>query len=124
MRPDVDRGEQLSLSVEALGPAIARTAGGVGQGEAAVRLPQIAGAEERDRERVNHKRLYRVYREAGLCLRWKKRKHCVRSGLPLSQTTAANQEWALDFAHDVIAAGRVIRVFSVVDTFTRECLAL
>ena len=62
---------------------------------------------ERDGERVNHKRLYRVYREAGLCLRRKKRKHCMRSGLPLSRTTAANQEWAIDFAHDVIAAGRV-----------------
>jgi putative transposase len=38
--------------------------------------------------------------------------------------TAANQEWALDFAHDVVAAGRTIRVLSVVDAFTRECLAL
>jgi transposase InsO family protein len=36
----------------------------------------------------------------------------------------ANQEWALDFAHDVLAAGRNIRVLSVVDAFTRECLAL
>jgi putative transposase len=79
---------------------------------------------QRDGVRVNHKRLYRVYREAGLCLRRKKRKHCMRSGLPVSQTTAANQEWALDFAHDVLAAGRVIRVLSVVDTYTRECLAL
>jgi hypothetical protein len=56
---------------------------------------------ERKEERVNHKRLYRVYREAGLCLKRKKRRHCVRSGLPLSHATAANQEWALDFAHDV-----------------------
>ena len=40
------------------------------------------------------------------------------------QLTAANQEWALDFAHDVVAAGRTIRVLSVVDAFTRECLAL
>jgi putative transposase len=79
---------------------------------------------ERDGERVNHKRLYRVYREAGLCLRRKKRKHCVRSGVPLRQVTAANQEWALDFAHDVLAAGRVVRVLSVVDTYTRECLTL
>jgi Integrase core domain len=38
--------------------------------------------------------------------------------------TAANQEWALDFAHDVVAAGRTIRVLSVIDAFTRECLAL
>lgn len=54
----------------------------------------------------------------------KKRKHCVRSGSPMRQATAANQEWAIDFAHDVIAAGRAIRMRSVVDVFTRECLAL
>jgi putative transposase len=79
---------------------------------------------EREGVQVNHKRLYRVYRQAGLCLKRNKRKHCVRSGVPLRQLTAANQEWALDFAHDVVATGRTIRVLSVVDAFTRECLAL
>jgi putative transposase len=79
---------------------------------------------EREGERVNHKRLWRVYREAGLCLKRKKRRHCVRIGSPRPALTAANQEWALDFAHDVLAAGRNIRVLSVVDAFTRECLAL
>src|SRR5215472_18217698 len=75
-------------------------------------------------EVVNHKRVHRVYREAGLALRRKKRKHCVRQSAPLRQYTAANQEWALDFAHDAMAAGRAIRVLSVVDAYTRECLAL
>ena len=79
---------------------------------------------EREGERVNHKRLWRVYREAGLCLKRKKRKHCVRIGSPRPVLSSANQEWALDFAHDVLAAGRNIRVLSVVDAFTRECLAL
>jgi putative transposase len=79
---------------------------------------------ERDGERVNHKRLYRIYREAGLMLRRKKRKHCVRVSQPMREHTAANQEWALDFVHDVVAAGRTIRVLSVVDACTRECLAL
>ena len=79
---------------------------------------------QRAGEVVNHKRVYRVYREAGLCLRRKKRKHCVRVSALLRQYTAANQEWALDFVHDVIAAGRTIRVLSVVDAYTRECLAL
>jgi putative transposase len=78
----------------------------------------------REGERVNHKRLYRIYREAGLCLKRKKRKHCVRSGSPRTALRAANQEWALDFAQDVIAAGRTIRVLSVLDAYTRECLAL
>lgn len=74
--------------------------------------------------RVNHKRVHRIYREAGLALRRKRRKHCVRAGQPLAPATAANQEWALDFAHDAVACGRAIRVLSVVDACTRECLAL
>ena len=75
-------------------------------------------------EAVNHKRVHRVYREAGLGLRRKKRKHCVREGTPLLACTAANQEWALDFVHDAVASGRPMRVLSVVDAYTRECLAL
>jgi putative transposase len=73
---------------------------------------------------VNHKHVHRVYREAGLGLRRRKREHCVRVGAPLRACTAANQEWALDFAHDAVASGRTIRVLSVVDAYTRECLAL
>ncbi len=79
---------------------------------------------QRSGERVNHKRLHRIYREAGLRIRRKKRKHCVREGKPLLARSAANQEWALDFAHDAVACGRAIRVLSVVDAYTRECLAL
>jgi len=73
---------------------------------------------------VNHKRLHRIYCEAGLRIRRKKRKHCVREGKALVARTSANQEWALDFAHDAVASGRAIRVLSVVDAYTRECLAL
>ena len=78
----------------------------------------------RSGDAVNHKRVHRVYREAGLGLRRRKRKHCVRVGTPLRAWTAANQEWALDFAHDAVSGGRAIRVLSVVDGYTRECLAL
>ena len=78
----------------------------------------------RSGEWVNHKRLHRVYREAGLAIRRKKRKHCVREGKPLLARTSANQEWALDFVHDVVECGRTIRVLSVVDAYTRECLGL
>jgi putative transposase len=78
----------------------------------------------RSGEHVNHKRVHRVYREAGLMLRRKKRKHCVREGKPLLARTSANQEWGLDFVHDAVECGRAIRVLSVVDAYTRECLAL
>jgi putative transposase len=79
---------------------------------------------QRSGEHVNHKRLHRVYREAGLAIRRKKRKHCVREGKPLLARTSANQEWALDLVHDAVECGRTIRVLSVVDAYTRECLAL
>ena len=78
----------------------------------------------RSGEHVNHKRVHRVYRAAGLIIRRKKRKHCARVGQPLRVWTAANQEWALDFLHDAVECGRAIRVLSVVDAYTRECLAL
>jgi len=60
----------------------------------------------REGEGVNHKRVHRIYREAGLSLRRKKRKHCVRASSPLRVYTAANQEWAPDFAHDVVGRGQ------------------
>ena len=78
----------------------------------------------RSGERVNHKRLHRIYRAAGLAIRRKKRKHCTRAGKPLVERTAANQEWALDLVHDAVECGRAIRVLTVVDAYTRECLAL
>ena len=78
----------------------------------------------REGEQVNHKRVHRIYCEAGLALRRKKRKHCVRLSTPLGIYTAANQEWALDFVHDAVASGRSIRVLNVIDTFTRESLAM
>ena len=79
---------------------------------------------EREGELVNHKRVHRIYREAGLALRRKKRKHCARVSAPLGVYTAANQEWALDFVHDVVASNRSIRVLNVIDAYTRESLAM
>jgi putative transposase len=73
---------------------------------------------------INHKRVQRVYRAAGLCVRRIRRKRLARTYASPRLLTAPNQEWALDFASDVTASGQRLRVFSVVDAFTRECLAL
>jgi len=62
---------------------------------------------------VNHKRVFRVYREAGLPVRRKARKRLVREGSPRPALTAANQEWGMDFVQDVTASGRTIRVLAV-----------
>jgi transposase InsO family protein len=43
---------------------------------------------------------------------------------PRPVLTAPNQEWAVDFVSDVAASGRRLRIFTVVDSYTRECLAL
>lgn len=72
----------------------------------------------------NHKRVQRVYREAGLTVKRIRRRRLTRSFLAAEPLTAPNQEWAIDFASDVTAGGQRFRVFSVIDAFTRECLAL
>ena len=75
-------------------------------------------------ERVNHKRVWRVYRDLGLSVRRTRRKRLERVLRPRPILTAPNQEWAIDFASDVAASGRRLRIFSVVDCYTRECLTL
>jgi putative transposase len=73
---------------------------------------------------VNHKKVQRVYRELGLSVKRTRRKHLRRTLKVRSALTAPNQEWALDFASDVTAAGQRIRVLGVIDGFTRQCLVL
>jgi putative transposase len=79
---------------------------------------------QREGHSINHKRIWRVYKAAGLSVKRTRRKKLVRSLRPALLLHAANQEWAIDFVSDVLHAGRSFRVLSVVDTFTRECLAL
>jgi putative transposase len=65
-----------------------------------------------------------VYREASLSVKRTLRKKLVRAGVNQPVSTAPNDEWSLDFLCDALATGRVVRVLSIVDKFTRECLAL
>ena len=73
---------------------------------------------------VNVKRIYRLYVEEGLMVRRRKRKRLVRERAPEPRLMRANQEWAMDFIVDGLATGRMVRILSVVDAYTRECLAL
>jgi putative transposase len=79
----------------------------------------------REGQLVNHKRVLRLYRLAGLKLRRQKRKRMpsVARGIP-SLPTKPNECWALDFVSDTLAWGRRIRCLTVVDCFTRESPAI
>jgi putative transposase len=74
----------------------------------------------REEMKVNHKKVQRVYRELGLSVKRTRRKHLRRSLEPRPVLTAPRQEWALDFASDVTAAGQRFRVLGVIDSFTRQ----
>lgn len=97
---------------------------------AAVRLAagyrQLHVFLRREGWRVNHKRVYRLYREEGLSLkRQRRRRH--RSGTLRAErpvVTTPNEQWAMDFMHDTLAGGSSIRVLTVIDLHTRECVAL
>ena len=73
---------------------------------------------------VNHKKVQRVYRELGLSVKRTRRKHLRRTLQPRPALTEPRQEWALDFASDVTAAGQRFRVLGVIDGFTRQSLVL
>ena len=71
----------------------------------------------------NHKRIYRVYCELELNLRVKPKKRIpTREPKPLTQPTAANQSWSMDFMSDSLADGRAIRTLNVIDEYNREVL--
>jgi putative transposase len=78
----------------------------------------------RDAVVVNHKRVQRVYREMGLSVKRNRRKRLTRALQPRPVLTAPAQQWSIDFASDGTASGRKLRVLSVVDAYTRECLAV
>ncbi len=75
---------------------------------------------------VNIKRVARIYRAEGLAIRTKmprrRRAPVVRE--TIAPLTAPNQSWAMDFMHDILADGTKIRLLTIVDTFSRESIAL
>src|SRR3546814_13978018 len=65
---------------------------------------------------VNYKRVERLYQEAKLQVRRRKRKKVpVAERQPLVRSKAANEVWSMDFVFDRTAGGRVIKCLTVVD---------
>ncbi len=75
---------------------------------------------------VSKNRLYRLYREESLSLRYRpNRKRRAQMSHPArARATAANHAWSLDFVADLLAGGQRFRALTIVDVFTREALAI
>ena len=78
----------------------------------------------RDGTTVNHKRLWRVYQEAGLGVRKRERKRLERDRVGMPLLVRPNQEWSIDFVSDSLATGRTIRALTVLDDSTKESPAI
>jgi len=74
---------------------------------------------------VNHKRLFRLYREERLAVRRRSgRKRALGTRAPMMVPLYPNERWSLDFVSDQLTDGRRFRMLAIVDDCTRECLAL
>lgn len=96
---------------------------------AAVRLragyQQLYVLLRREGWRVNHKRIYRLYTEEGLALRRRRpRRHrSAMTRVRPASPSGPNEHWAMDFMQDTLADGRPVRILTVIDVYTRECVA-
>ncbi len=76
-------------------------------------------------EIVNHKRVDRLYAQAGLQVKKRNRKKIpLAERHPLEPPLAANQVWSIDFVFDRTAEGRSIKNLTVVDDATHEAVAI
>jgi putative transposase len=74
---------------------------------------------------INHKKLFRLYREEKLTVRRRGgRKRAIGTRAPMLVPMMPNDRWSLDFVSDQLTDGRRFRILTVVDDCTRECLAL
>ncbi len=74
---------------------------------------------------VNHKRVERLYADAQLQVRRRRRKKVLRADrCPLARPPEANQMWSMDFVFDRTAEGRVLKTLTVVDDATHEAVAI
>ena len=70
-------------------------------------------------------RAYRLWRQAGLQVPKRRPRRRVATSRPRPlPPTAMNHVWAYDFIFDTCADGRTLKCLTVIDEFTRECLAI
>jgi putative transposase len=72
---------------------------------------------------VNHKKVYRLYREADLAVRRRKKaKRPASERQPRLPANRPNAVWSMDFVSDALASGRRLKCLTVADDFSHECV--
>ena len=89
-------------------------------------LWQVYILDRREGWMVNHKRVYRLYKEEGLNLRSKRPRRSRAAAHRVDRVKAVrpNESWSMDFVSDALFDGRRFRALTIVDNFSRECLAI
>lgn len=87
-------------------------------------LRRIWELVKKQRPQVGRHRVGRIWREEKLQVKRRIRKRLIREKAAETSVTRVNQRWAMDFVADRLADGRALRIFALVDIFSRECLAL
>jgi putative transposase len=74
-------------------------------------------------QQVNHKRVWRLYRERGLAVRGRRKARRTNAERqPLHVAGRINEVWSVDFVMDALCNGRRIKCLTIVDDFSRECV--
>jgi putative transposase len=74
---------------------------------------------------INHKKVARIY--YGNDLKLSKRPAKRKRRRPISSLPTATgklQRWSMDFVHDNLSDGRAIRILTVIDEHTRQCVKM
>jgi putative transposase len=76
--------------------------------------------------KINHKRVYRLYKLEGLMMRPKRPRRHVSACRRMIRASAScpNESWSMDFMSDALYDGQKIKLLTLVDNFTRESLAI
>jgi len=82
---------------------------------------RIGALLRREGRKANHKRVFRLYQEAGLAVKRRRKRHGVAiERETLTRPSRPNEVWSMDFVSDALAGGRRIKALTIVDDFTKE----